>query len=258
MNKKQVTLQEKANTIAGYKHYVEMRSGLTNSTYNYVFNDVYLLSIIGENENWRNLFIPIGTHLICRRIPKNFKPDYVINNDPTPFLELGKTYTIKRSIVGESFSWYELEELPEHRVHLSWFEIAPEDRITPKQALKLYSGNIDEEYKRVDDYLQREERRRQREEEMKPKELFVFNDLRFDNFNIGYTDDDDMYGNIMLIDLCEECAKKCNLPEKYRSKEPYNGEPFEIYCGIEDCCEKAVYGYAIPIEEGKKIIERKK
>lgn len=133
---------------------------MTESTYDHIFNDIYLLSIIGEDDLWSYLFIPKGTHIICKKIPKSFKPDGIIDVDPATSLELGKTYTIAKSVVGSWFSWYELEGLPsECRVDLSWFEIATEDRPTPWQALKLYNCNIDEEYEYVMKYLERENKR---------------------------------------------------------------------------------------------------
>lgn len=165
MDKKEATLQEKANEIAEFKHYVESKKALTKSTFDHIFYDIFLLSTIGEDPWWSNLFIPKGTHLICKKIPNNFKPNEIIEKDPASFLELGKTYTIKESVVGESFSWYVLEEFPQYRVRLSWFEIAAEDRLTPQQALKLYSGNIDEEYEFVMKYFEWENKRLREEEE---------------------------------------------------------------------------------------------
>lgn len=36
MDKKEVTLQEKAQKISGFKYYVEMRGALTKSTYDHI------------------------------------------------------------------------------------------------------------------------------------------------------------------------------------------------------------------------------
>lgn len=38
----------------------------------------------------------------------------------------------------------------------------------------------------------------------------------------------------------------------------YNGEPFLSDCSGENCYEKAVYGYAVPLKDGKIIYEQKK
>lgn len=99
MDKKEVTFQKKARNISGFKYYVEMSRALTRSTYDRIFNNIYLLSIIRENDYWIHLFLPKGTHIICRRIPENFKPDGLIDEDPATFLELGKTYTIAKGVV---------------------------------------------------------------------------------------------------------------------------------------------------------------
>lgn len=257
MDKKETTLQEKANMIAGFKHYVESKKAMTKSTFDHIFYDICLLSIIGEHPWWRDLFIPKGTHLICKRIPKDFKPNGIINNNPASFLELEKTYTIKESVVGESFSWYELEEFPKYRVQLSWFEIAEEDRITPQQAPRLYSSNIDEEYEYVREYLERENERRRQEEEKKPKELFNYNGLRFDYFTLDNYDEDFKGEDYVHIDLCEECVKKWSFSKSLLSPEPYNGLPYDSYCSTEDCYKEAVYGYAIPLKDGKIVYEQK-
>lgn len=259
MDKKEATLQEKAKTISGYKYFVEMKKGLTRSTYDHVLSDIYLLSIIGENKDWSNLFIPKGTRLICKKIPDSFKPNGIIYIDPASFLELGKTYTIEKSVVGTWFSWYELKGLSsECRVRLSWFEIAAEDRPTPQQALELYIGNIDEEYEHVTEYLDWEDKRQREKEANEPVEIFIYNGLGFDYFELDNFDEDYKGGDYAHIDLCEECSKKYNLPENLISKEPFNGLPYSIDCSGENYYEKAVYGYAIPLKDGEIILEKKR
>lgn len=122
----------------------------------------------------------------------------------------------------------------------------------------MYSGNIDEEYEFVMKYTKWVNKRLIEKEEKKPKKLFIYNGLRFDYFELDNYAEDFKGEDFVHICLCKKCAKKYLLPDSLIYMDLYDGEPFLSDYSGENCYEKAVYGYVVPLKDGEIIYEQKK
>lgn len=250
--------KQKAKELAGYKHYKEAKTLWTKSGKEAIKRQIFILSLISDYIDWYNLFIPVGTRVKLSNMPDKFvesSPVYL--NDPTPHLENGKIYTIGESVVGDSYSWVEFAELPEFRIPHSWYEIIDAEQTAFKKEAEFYETKyLEEDYAR---YLDHMEYNREQNGLPLPKEkeveIFEFQGYRFDWITvIDDFYDEDGGEEVVLIDLCPECAEKFNLPDEYK-----NGEALETVCGNYKCTSyDTSVNYAIPVKAGRLTTEIRK